>query len=274
MGSNQHLTLLSAVRQHYAKAAEKQGESGCCPSEPRCCSPHLPTMSDVETTDAFSYTQKDLENLPEDAFMGLGCGNPGAIASIRPGETVLDLGCGGGIDCFLAAKKAGRSGTVIGVDMTPEMVWKARENVSRHGYRNIDIRLGEIENLPLADQSADVIISNCVINLSQDKGRVFSEAFRVLKPGGRLAIADMVGTEPLTEDVRKDLSLYVGCVAGALFAENLEALLAAAGFQGINIRFKESAPSQGNDCAQGTPLVGVVKPALVEAVKPDPEQSS
>jgi SAM-dependent methyltransferase len=197
-----------------------------------------------------SYTREELDSLPEESFLGLGCANPGAVASVRLAETVLDLGSGGGIDCFLADRKAGNSGTVIGVDMTPEMVRKSRDSALKHGYDNIDFRLGEIENLPVANNSVDVIISNCVINLSTDKPKVFTEAFRVLKPGGRLAVADMVAAEPLPEEVQNDLSLYVGCVAGAVFVDDLETMLAKAGFQNILIRFIETDANHSCNCAQ------------------------
>jgi arsenite methyltransferase len=268
MESTDKIAILDAVRAHYTKAAGKQKSVECCSAVSACYSPHPSSVSDQDLSKVFSYSQKDLEDLPEDAFMGLGCGNPGAVASVRPGETVLDLGSGGGIDCFMAAKKVGKAGIVIGVDMTPEMVRRARDNVLKYGYHNVDFRLGEIENLPVADQSVDVMISNCVINLSPDKPKVFSEAFRVLKPGGRLAIADMVAAAPLTEEIRKDPSLYVGCIAGALFVEDLKAILAQTGFENVVIRFRETELKEMDDFAPGTQLGSVVKPAMVEAVKP------
>lgn len=173
--------------------------------------------------------------------LGLGCGNPHAIAALRPGETVLDLGSGAGFDSFLAAKQVGKTGRVIGVDMTPEMVAKARKLARTDEYSNVEFRLGEIENLPLADSSVDVIMSNCVINLSPDKRRVFREAFRVLKPGGRLAISDVIATAPLPEPVRNDLALYSSCIGGAATIAELGTMLKESGFQNIRIQPKDES---------------------------------
>jgi ubiquinone/menaquinone biosynthesis C-methylase UbiE len=214
------------------------------------------------------YADEELAAAPEGANLGLGCGNPQAIAALKPGETVLDLGSGAGFDCFLAARQVGESGRVIGVDMTPEMISRARANAERGGHRNVEFRLGEIENLPLADASVDVVISNCVVNLSPDKPRVFAEAWRVLKPGGRLAISDVVATAALPEHVRRDLDLYAGCVAGAAPIGEIEAILRAAGFTQVRIAPKDESRSLIREWAPGTALEDCVVSATIEAVKP------
>ncbi len=194
--------IRTSVRDRYGAVANKQGsECGCASS----CS-----------TPALGYTAEELSAAPEGANLGLGCGNPQAIAALKPGETVLDLGSGGGFDCFLAARAVGESGKVIGVDMTHEMVALARANAAKASLGNVEFRLGEIEHLPVADASVDVIISNCVINLSPDKPQVFREAFRVLKSGGRLAVSDMVASGRLPDELRGDLASYSACVAGGL----------------------------------------------------------
>jgi ubiquinone/menaquinone biosynthesis C-methylase UbiE len=204
--------------------------------------------------------------------MGLGCGNPQAIASLKPGETVLDLGSGGGFDCFLAARQVGESGRVIGVDMTPEMIRKARSNAQKSaqkgGHANVEFRLGEIEHLPVADRSVDAIISNCVINLSPDKPAVFRDAFRVLKPGGRLAIADIVATAALPEDARQDLALISGCVGGAAPMDEIETFLREAGFRDIRIQPKDSSREFIREWAPGRRVEDYVVSATIEAVKP------
>lgn len=199
--------------------------------------------------------------------MGLGCGNPQAIAELKQGETVLDLGCGGGFDCFLASRKVGTDGLVIGVDMTPEMVSKARKNVRDSGETNIDIRLGEIENLPVADNSIDVIISNCVINLSPNKQRVFKEAFRVLKAGGRLAISDVIASTTIPEDIKKDLVLHAGCIAGASTQNEVIAMLKEAGFNEIRVKNKEESKSFIKDWAPGSGAENYVVSANIQAIK-------
>jgi arsenite methyltransferase len=210
------------VRERYGKIAKKQLSPGC-----GCgCNP---------TSEKIGYTKEELNSIPEEANLSLGCGNPVALASLKEGETVVDLGSGGGIDCFLASKKVGATGKVIGIDMTAEMLDRARANLKKAGYKNVEFRLGEIENLPIADSTADIIISNCVINLSTNKQRVFQEAFRVLKPKGRLMISDMVILKDLPEKVKNNVYAYIGCVAGAETKENYLALIKKAGFEQVKV---------------------------------------
>jgi ubiquinone/menaquinone biosynthesis C-methylase UbiE len=214
------------------------------------------------------YSPEEVQAVPMGADLGLGCGNPQAIAALQPGETVLDLGSGAGFDCFLAVRQVGPTGQVIGVDMTAEMVAKARENAGAAGYANVEFRLGEIEHLPVADASVDVIISNCVINLSPDKPQVFREAFRVLRPGGRLAISDIVTTAPLPEEVRNDLALYAGCIAGAATIAELEAMLGESGFDNIRIQPKDESRQLIREWAPGQKIEDYIVSAAIEAVKP------
>jgi ubiquinone/menaquinone biosynthesis C-methylase UbiE len=190
------------------------------------------------------YSSEDLAGIPEDANLGLGCGNPTALASLKAGETVLDLGSGGGIDCFLAAKKVGPSGRVIGVDMTPEMLDRARENARKSKAANVEFRLGEIENLPVADNSIDVILSNCVINLSTDKPRVFREAFRVLRPGGRIMVSDLALKKPLPKAVRESVEAYVACIAGAQAKEDYLGAIRRAGFKDVKVVSEKVFPAE------------------------------
>ena len=218
------------VRDGYAKIAKQYGS--CCSSTKSCCQG---TLSAKDISKGIGYTEEELKTAPEGANLGLGCGNPVALASLREGETVLDLGSGAGFDCFLAANEVGPSGRVIGVDMTPEMVEKARENAERNNYQNVEFRLAEIEHLPIADDSVDVIISNCVINLSPDKGKVFREAFRVLKPGGRLMISDLVLLKELPNFLKNSARGYVGCISGAMLKEKYIETITAAGFQKTRI---------------------------------------
>jgi len=201
---------------------------------------------------ALGYSKEDITAVPEGANMGLGCGNPQAIASLQPGETVLDLGSGGGFDCFLAARAVGEKGYVIGVDMTPEMITKARRNSEKAGLGNIDFRLGEVEALPVPDGIVDVIISNCVINLSPEKERVFSEAFRVLKPGGRLAISDVVATAEIPEGIKNNMAFHTGCIAGASAIEDMEGMLQRTGFRNIRINPKAESRAFIRDWMPGS----------------------
>lgn len=210
------------VREGYAKIAQ-EGSCSCC-SDPK-----------EETSQKIGYTERELQSVPEGANLGLGCGNPVALASLKEGETVLDLGSGAGLDCFLAAKKVGEKGKVIGVDMTPEMIDKARENARKGKYRNVEFRLGEIENLPVADNTVDVVISNCVINLSPNKRRAFEEAFRALKPGGRLMVSDLVLLKELPKGVKNNPKAYIGCVAGAIMKDKYIDAIKNVGFQEVKI---------------------------------------
>jgi ubiquinone/menaquinone biosynthesis C-methylase UbiE len=214
------------------------------------------------------YSAEDAATAPEASNLGLGCGNPLAIASLKHGQVVLDLGSGAGFDCFLAARAVGQNGKVIGVDMTHEMLSKARENAQKNGFNNVEFRLGEIEALPVADNSVDVIISNCVINLSPEKQRVFDEAFRVLKPSGRIAVADMVATAPLPDDVRADWTAYTGCMAGASQIADLEQMLRKSGFKQIKIAPKNSSRSFVREWLPGKRIEDYLVSATIEAVKP------
>ena len=218
------------VREGYAKIAVNQ--SSCCGSSTSC-----------EDSKKMGYSEEDLETAPEGANMGLGCGNPVALTSLEEGEIVVDLGSGGGFDCFLAAKRVGQRGKVIGVDMTPEMIDKARENARKGKYTNVEFRLGEIENLPVADNTADVVISNCVINLTPDKKKVFQEAFRVLKPGGRLMVSDLVLLKELPEAMKKRMN-STSCVAGAIMKDKYIETINAVGFKNVRIIQEKSYHSE------------------------------
>ncbi len=255
-----------AVRNVYGDVA-RSGGAGCgCGSS--CCDGPTPTAETM--SQKLGYSADDVGSVPEGANMGLGCGNPQAIAALQRGEDVLDLGSGGGFDAFLAARKVGDTGSVIGVDMTPDMISKARANAESGGYTNVDFRLGEIENLPLADRSVDVIISNCVINLSPDKPRVFAEAYRVLRPGGRIAVSDIVAVVELPDSVRQDLALYTGCMAGALHVSAVETMLQQSGFAEIRVTPKDESKGLIRDWAPGTDLGDYLVSANIEAVKPAP----
>ena len=241
------------VKKRYSEIAQS-GESCCTPS---CCNT---SIADVALR--IGYSEEDLKDIPEASSMGLGCGNPVALAGLREGETVLDLGSGGGIDVFLAAKKVGAKGKVIGVDMTEEMVNKARSTALKYGYENVEFRLGEIEDLPLKDGSVDVIISNCVINLSPDKEKVFREAYRVLKPNGRLLVSDIVTEGELPEDVKKSFDAWAGCIAGALEKNQYLNTITRTGFEKVEI---VSQSTYDIDLSQE--LKGKITSVQVEAYK-------
>lgn len=235
-----------AVRNSYGRIAKKQKS---------CCQP-AGTTTDVAKK--IGYAEEELKAVPEAANLSLGCGNPIALTSLKEGETVLDLGSGAGLDCFLAAKKVGNRGKVIGVDMTPEMIDKARENAKKGNYDNVEFRLGEIENLPAADNSVDVVISNCVINLAPDKGRVFKEAFRVLKPGGRLMISDIALLKELPDSIKNCVEAYVGCLAGAIMKDEYLAAIRAAGFQKTEILGEASLSNVLSDMVDNPEIKAIV----------------
>jgi len=262
------IEIKEMVRARYGDIASSDSKSGCCgPAEPSCCEA---TSASVESRKSLQmgYSETELAAVPEGANLGLGCGNPQAIAAMRAGETVVDLGSGAGFDCLLAARQVGPTGHVIGVDMTQEMLSKARRNAATVGASNVDFRLGEIEHLPIADDTADVIISNCVINLVPDKEQVFREAFRVLKSGGRLAISDVVNAAPLPPDLRSDPTLICGCVAGAASVSQIEAWLHGAGFAHIRVTPKPESRELIKTWAPGRHVEDYVVSATVEAVKP------
>jgi len=249
--------IKSAVRQHYARAA---AGGGCCgPATPGCCG----TSAPAQISRAVGYSEAELAAVPDGANLGLGCGNPVALAALREGDVVVDLGSGGGFDCFLAARRVGASGRVIGVDMTPEMIAKARGNAARDGAENVEFRLGEIEYLPVADASADMVISNCVINLSTDKGQVFREALRVLKPGGRLMVSDLVLLRPLPDSVRRSVEMYAGCISGAMLEADYLAAMRTAGFVDVTVVASSTYPIDtiNPDASEGALLAGTGIPA-------------
>jgi SAM-dependent methyltransferase len=214
------------------------------------------------------YSDDELAAVPEGANLGLGCGNPQAIAAMQAGEVVVDLGSGAGFDCLLAARQVGATGRVIGVDMTHEMLAKARANAARFGAANVEFRLGELEHLPIGDDTADVILSNCVVNLVPDKAQVFREAFRVLKPGGRVAISDVVNTKSLPEDLAADRALLCGCVAGAAPVGDLETWLREAGFRDVRVTVKPESRELVASWAPGRGIENYVASAIIEARKP------
>jgi arsenite methyltransferase len=279
-----HDEIRQAVREAYKKVARTStGDSkdsriaSCCGSSDQliesgpgsscgCGGQDLPLD---RRSAALGYTRAEVDGVPEGSNMGLGCGNPVAIASLKPGETVVDLGSGGGFDCFLAAKQVGESGRVIGVDMTAEMVSKARKNAEKAGARNVEFRLGEIEHLPVADNSADIIMSNCVVNLSPDKLSVYREAYRVLKPGGRLAISDILATAPLPGEIKKNLALLAACVGGAETIADTEHMLIKAGFSAITIDSNENSRKLLREWspAAGQNAADYIVSATIQAIK-------
>ncbi len=266
------------VREEYAKIAKQ--DNSCCAPAKSCCG-GADSVKDISRN--IGYTEEELKTVPEGANLGLGCGNPIALASLKQGETVLDLGSGGGFDCFLAAKQVGKTGKVIGVDMTGEMLDRARENARKGNFDNVEFRLGEIENLPVGDNQVDVIISNCVINLSPNKKRVFQEAFRVLRPGGRLMVSDIVLLKELPDEIKNSVAAYVGCVAGATVKEEYIEAIHGAGFEETKVLGETTFPSEflANDPTarevaknlklsreKASDLAGSVVSIKVSAVKP------
>lgn len=255
--------IRKAILKNYGNVA-RSSPTGCCGPQLSCCSPG------ARGTDGkiLGYSEEELAAAPEGANLGLGCGNPQAIAQLSPGERVLDLGSGPGFDAFLAARKVGEAGKVIGVDMTPEMISKARRNAEKGAYSNVEFRQGEIENLPVENESIDAIISNCVINLSTDKPRVFAEAFRVLAPGGRLAVSDIVATAELPAGVKDDPLLHSACIAGASTLDDLETMLRQAGFAEISIEPKDSSKDFIKTWAPGSNVGDYLASAAIRAIKP------
>jgi ubiquinone/menaquinone biosynthesis C-methylase UbiE len=253
------------VRIKYGELAEAstQGKDSGNPSS--CCV--APIKTDIGYSQQLGYSSEEATSVPEGANLGLGCGNPHAIAQLKPGETVLDLGSGAGFDCFLAARRVGSTGHVIGVDMTPSMIEKARANAEKGNYTNVEFRLGEIEALPVADDSIDVIISNCVVNLSPNKPQVYKEAGRVLKPGGRIAISDVVATLEMPEQIKKDFELYSGCMAGATPIAELKQALQIAGFENVKIVIKEESRAFIKEWAPTSGAENYVASATIEASK-------
>jgi len=257
--------IKKAVREGYAKVA-KQSSSCCCSSN--CCG----TAEPEDISKKVGYTDEEMGAVPSGSNLGLGCGNPIALASIKEGETILDLGSGAGFDCFLASNKVGPEGKVIGVDMTAEMVAKARDNALKGGYKNVEFRLGEIEKLPVEDNTIDLVISNCVINLVPDKEQAFREAFRVLKPGGRLMVSDIVLTKELPDFVKKSIKAYIGCVSGAMMKSRYLDAIKEAGFKDVTV-IDETVSSL--DCAINDPFAeqlseveGSASSIKVSGVKP------
>ena len=257
-----------SVREAYAKVAKGNTEGQGCSTAASCCGTSDDVAINAVISTRLGYSQAELGLVPAGANLGLGCGNPKAIAALEPGEVVVDLGAGAGFDCFLAAHEVGPSGHVIGVDMTPDMLSKARANAQKGLFENVEFRLGEIEHLPIADATADVIISNCVINLSPDKPQVFRDAFRVLRPGGRLAISDVVATADLPEETRNDAGLIAGCMGNASLIGELEEMLREVGFEQIRIEPKDESKEFIKDWAPGRNVTDYVVSATIEAIKP------
>jgi arsenite methyltransferase len=284
MQNKEKETIRQVVRERYGNIAKSasvvsgiSSTSSCCgqpepsvSSNPAssCCSG--PQISQQQISALMGYSKEDIQGVIEGANMGLGCGNPVALASLKPGETVVDLGSGGGFDCFLAAKQVGETGQVIGIDMTPDMLSKARMNAEKMKTTSVEFRLGEIENLPVADNTADIIMSNCVINLSPDKEKVYREAFRILKPGGRLAIADIVATAPLPAEIQQNLALVSACVGGAATIDDTKEMLQEAGFVDIRITAKDESRKLVSQWAprESKNAGDYVVSAYIEAIKP------
>jgi SAM-dependent methyltransferase len=255
------------VRARYGGIAEATGDASCCAPASSCRGDTAPGTPAAKSRQ-MGYSDTELAAVPNGANLGLGCGNPQAIAGLKPGEVVVDLGSGAGFDCFLAAGQVGASGRVIGIDMTHEMLKKARENAAKISAANVEFRLGELEHLPVADNTADAILSNCVINLVPDKAQVFREAYRVLKPGGRLAISDVVNTVPLSPELQGDPALLCGCISGAAPVERIETWLAQAGFTDVRVTPKPESRELVASWAPGRGIENFVASATIEARKP------
>ena len=254
-----HDDVRKAVRETYGKIAKQENGCGCsCGGQANA----------EDASRNLGYSTDDVTTVPEGANMGLGCGNPQAIANLKAGETVVDLGSGGGFDCFLAARQVGENGHVIGIDMTSEMITKAEENAEKSGVKNVEFRLGEIEHLPVDDDSVDAIISNCVINLSPEKPSVFSDAFRILKSGGRLAITDIVASVELPDEVKQDMALHSGCVAGASQIDQLQEMLEEAGFVDIRIEPLDKSKEIIREWIPGRNIEEYILSATIESVNP------
>jgi len=285
MQTNDKEKIRNVVRERYGNIAKSaaavsgiNSTSSCCgQSEPAvstqsassCCGGSQITPQQIATL--MGYSKEDFGSVVDGANLGLGCGNPVALASLKPGETVVDLGSGGGFDCFLAAKQVGETGRVIGVDMTPDMLSTARANAEKMKTQNVEFRLGEIENLPVADNTADIVMSNCVINLSPDKLKVYREAFRILKPGGRLAIADVLATAPLPAEIQQNLALVSACIGGAATIDDTKRMLQEVGFQNINIKPKDESRKLISQWVPGENknTGDYVVSAYIEAIKPE-----
>ena len=260
--------IRNSVRDSYSEVAQASNINDCCGVESSCCGVSDDAKINTLISTRLGYSEEDLAKVPEGADMGLGCGNPNAIAALQQGETVVDLGSGGGFDAFLASQEVGATGKVIGIDMTPTMLSKARNNADKGHYKNVEFRLGEIEHLPIADSSVDVIISNCVINLSPNKQQVFNDAFRILKSGGRLAISDVVASTELPDDIKNDEQLLSACVSGASLVSELQVFMQQAGFENIRIDPKDESKEFLKDWAPGRNIEDYVLSASIEAVKP------
>ncbi len=275
--------IRKAVREQYAQIANSDGVIPQQKHTSTCCSPADGISNQVASSccgpvdcspkrdgDTGGYSQKDLDNAPQGSNMGLGCGNPVALASLSPGETVVDLGSGGGFDCFLAAQEVGVNGQVIGIDMTPDMVAKARLNADQNKIGNVSFRLGEIEHLPVPDSTVDMVMSNCVINLSPDKKAVYGEALRVLKPGGRIAIADILAKTPLPEKIQEDLSLVSACIGGAATIEETREMLEGAGFENVSISYRGLSQDMSEAFSPNTDgrIGDLIVSADIQATKP------
>jgi len=258
--TNRNEEVRQFIRERYAGVAQGT-QASCCGGGCCCAGPQ-------DTAALLGYGEGDLSDAPSASNMGLGCGNPVAIAALKEGETVLDLGSGGGFDCFLARKQVGETGSVIGVDMTPDMIALARKNAAEAGYTNVDFRLGEIEHLPVADGCVDAIISNCVINLSLDKAQVFREMFRVLKPGGRISTSDVVATAEIPQDLKDDFGMIASCVGGAEHVDTIKAMLLAVGFSDIHLYLKDNSADIVNSWLPEGGLDSYIASYIMEAVKP------